>query len=71
MVCQRHGIFFFSGVSEFLSRCLVYADPSMAGGCMSFLSLSLSLFLSLSLSPCLDPSYPVLALEHKIGAFWK
>lgn len=53
--------FFFSGVSEFLSRCLVYADPSMAGGCI----------LSLSLSLCLDPSYPVLALEQKIGAFWK
>lgn len=52
MVCQRHGIFFFSGVSEFLSWCLVYADPSMAGGCMSFsLSLSLSLSLSRSIIP--------------------
>lgn len=60
MVCQRHGIFFSCGVSEFLSSCRVYADPSTGGGCMSFF-----------FSPCLDPSYPVLALEHKIGAFWK
>lgn len=42
MVCQRHGIFFSCGVSEFLSSCRVYADPSTGGGCMSFFFLSLS-----------------------------